>query len=191
MQHPVLSHPVDDFTDQELTFCGLLLAWYQQHRRALPWRAHPTAYAVWVAEIMLQQTRMETAVPRWEQFLTRFPNVQALAAATEYEVCEAWAGLGYYTRARNLQRAAGVIVQCHGGEFPRTAAVLQTLPGIGPYTAGAIASIAFGEPAPLVDGNVVRVLARVFGIAEPFVKRAGVAAFGQQAGRLVQARLLS
>ena len=186
-QNPIApKQRVADPTVVEATFVSALLTWYGQHRRPLPWRHRPTPYAVWVAEIMLQQTRMETAVPRWHAFLARFPDVHALAQASEYDVCEAWAGLGYYSRARNLHRAACAIVRDHGGQFPRTAAALRALPGIGPYTAGAIASIAFGEATPLVDGNVVRVLARVFAIGVPFAKRADVATFWRQAQRLVE-----
>jgi A/G-specific adenine glycosylase len=136
-----------------------LAAWFRKNRRELPWRSdHPDPYAVWLSEIMLQQTTVAAVVPYFERFLERFPTVHALAAAPLDSVLEAWAGLGYYRRARNLHASAKLVAE---KGFPRTAEALEELPGIGPYTAGAIASIAFGEPAPLVDGNVARVLARL------------------------------
>ncbi len=144
-----------------------ILAHYDKHKRDLPWRRTKDPYAIWVSEIMLQQTQVDVVAPRWASFLTRYPDVRALAAATEAAVCEAWAGLGYYRRARMLHRAAQVVVAEHDAAFPRTAAELQELPGIGRYTSGAIASIAFGEEAPIVDGNVARLLSRIFAIEEP------------------------
>jgi A/G-specific adenine glycosylase len=143
------------------------LDWYDAHGRDLPWRCHPEAYRIWIAEIMAQQTRIETVVPRYHEFLTEFPDVRALAAAPVTRVCEAWAGLGYYRRARNLHAAAVQVVSQHGGELPREVELLRSLPGIGRYTAGAIASTAFGVEAPVVDGNVVRVLSRVHAFGEP------------------------
>ncbi|MBI5511024.1 MAG: A/G-specific adenine glycosylase [Deltaproteobacteria bacterium] len=139
-----------------------LLAFYRASRRDLPWRRTADPYAVWVSEIMLQQTQVKTVLPRYPVFLARFPTIAALAAASTLEVCEAWAGLGYYRRAQNLHRAAEVVVREHRGELPRALAALRTLPGIGRYTAGAIASIAFGEAAPVVDGNVVRLFSRLW-----------------------------
>ncbi|HEY7724423.1 MAG TPA: A/G-specific adenine glycosylase [Anaeromyxobacteraceae bacterium] len=141
-----------------------LLAWYDGSRRALPWRpprglAHP--YRAWLAEVMLQQTRVEAALPYWRRFLERFPSLEALAAAPEEEVLRLWAGLGYYARARNLHRAARLALARHGG-LPPSLEALRELPGFGPYTAGAVASIAFGIRAPAVDGNAARVLARLF-----------------------------
>jgi A/G-specific adenine glycosylase len=141
-----------------------LLASYRAGHRDLPWRKEREPYAIWISEIMCQQTQVETVIPRYAAFLDRFPDLQALARATESEVCEAWAGLGYYRRARNLHAAARLLVEEHDGRFPSAAAELQRLPGIGRYTAGAIASIAFGEPAPVVDGNVTRVLCRLFAL---------------------------
>lgn len=143
-------------------FARELLAWYQAHRRALPWRETRDPYAIWISEIMLQQTQAETVRPYYARWLARFPTVAALAAAPQAEVLAAWEGLGYYARARNLHRAAQQVVAEHAGRLPMTVAGLRTLPGIGPYTAGAIASIAFGETAAVLDGNVKRVLARVF-----------------------------
>jgi A/G-specific adenine glycosylase len=139
-----------------------LLAWYREHKRDLPWRRSLDPYAVWVSEMMLQQTQVATVIPYFERWMQRFPNVTALARADEGDVLHAWQGLGYYSRARNLRRAAEQMVQHHGARVPDQVAALRALPGIGPYSAGAIASIAYGRVEPLVDGNVVRVLARLF-----------------------------
>ncbi|MBN2573363.1 MAG: A/G-specific adenine glycosylase [Deltaproteobacteria bacterium] len=141
-----------------------MLAFYRGHGRALPWRETRAPYGIWIAEVMLQQTRVETVVPRFPVFLRRFPDIFALAAAKEASVCQAWAGLGYYGRARNLHRAAAMIVRQLDGRLPSDASAWRRLPGVGEYTAAAIASIAFGERAAAVDGNVVRVLARVFAL---------------------------
>ncbi len=140
-----------------------LLRWYDKNRRALPWRTKPSPYRTWVSEIMLQQTQVATVLPYFRRFLRRFPSVRALAAAKEDEVLRQWAGLGYYSRARSLRRAAKEIVARHGGRVPADLESLRRLPGIGPYTAAAIASIAFSLPHELVDGNVARVLARLGG----------------------------
>jgi A/G-specific adenine glycosylase len=140
-----------------------LTPWYRKCRRDLPWRG-ASPYAVWVSEILLQQTQAQTATPYYVRFLERFPTVQALADASLDDVLGCWAGLGYYARARNLHRAAQIVVERFGGELPRTEKELSALPGIGPYTAGAILSIAFDVRAPLVDANVTRVLARLFGL---------------------------
>ncbi|MBI5202428.1 MAG: A/G-specific adenine glycosylase [Elusimicrobia bacterium] len=141
-----------------------LLAWYDENRRTLPWRERPTPYRVWISEIMLQQTQVNTVLPYYERFLSRFPDVSALADAPEPEVLKLWAGLGYYSRARNLREAARRVVADHGGRFPDTPEAVLALPGIGRYTAGAILSIAFGKPEPLADGNVARVFARRFAL---------------------------
>jgi A/G-specific adenine glycosylase len=141
-----------------------LLAWYRAHRRDLPWRRTRDPYAIWISEAMLQQTRVETVIPYWQRFLDRFPDVRALATADADDVIELWAGLGYYSRARNLQRAARVVMERHGGRLPDDVEALRELPGVGRYTAGALASIAFDRAAPIVDGNVARVLARLFAI---------------------------
>ena len=140
-----------------------LLAWYDQHRRDLPWRANRDPYRVWLSEIMLQQTRVAAVFEHYHEFLRRFPTVQRLAAAREASVLAAWSGLGYYRRARMMHAAAKLIVREHSGKFPATEEGLRKLPGIGRYTAAAIASIAFGEPVAVVDGNVERVLQRVSG----------------------------
>jgi A/G-specific adenine glycosylase len=139
-----------------------LLSFYRERGRDLPWRRTRDPYAIWVAEVMLQQTQVATVVPRFLELLRRFPNLRALASAEEKTVCEAWAGLGYYGRARNLHKAAVIVAAELDGELPRTEASLRRLPGIGAYTAAAVASIAFGERQAAIDGNVVRVLARVF-----------------------------
>lgn len=138
-----------------------LLAWYDAHARVLPWRETPTAYRVWVSEIMLQQTRVEAVKPYYERFLGALPDVEALANAEEEILLKLWEGLGYYNRVRNLNKAARQIMEQYGGHIPHTYEELKKLAGIGSYTAGAIASIAFGEAVPAVDGNVLRVLARV------------------------------
>lgn len=138
-----------------------LLSWYAQHARDLPWRRHVTPYRVWVSEIMLQQTRVEAVKGYFARFLMQFPDIRALSEAPEQQLLKCWEGLGYYSRARNLQKAAKVVVEEYGGELPASYEALKRLPGIGPYTAGAIASIAFGLPVPAVDGNVLRVWARV------------------------------
>ena len=148
-----------------------LLAWYESERRHLPWRAPPRArqdpYKVWLSEIMLQQTTVKAVLPRYALFLRRWPDVQALARAELGEVLAAWAGLGYYARARNLHECARVVVEQYGGRFPSTEAELRKLPGIGGYTAAAIAAIAFGERATPVDGNIERVVARLFAVTMP------------------------
>src|SRR5688500_14779764 len=143
---------------------GTLLAWYDLERRRMPWREEVSPYRTWVSEIMLQQTQVATVVPYFERFLRRFPDVRSLARAGEDEVLRLWAGLGYYSRARNLLAAARAVESALGGRIPDDVEGLMSLPGIGRYTAGAIASIAFGRPRPLVDGNVVRVFARLFAL---------------------------
>ncbi len=140
-----------------------LVAWYQKSARDLPWRRTKDPYPVWVSEVMLQQTTVATVTPRWRRFLRRFPDVEALARASEREVLAEWSGLGYYTRARNLHRAARAVA-ASGGSFPESASKLEKLPGVGPYTAAAVASICFGEAAAVVDGNVVRVISRLFAL---------------------------
>ena len=177
-----------------------LLAWYDRHHRVLPWRAPPGGphrtdpYHVWLSEIMLQQTTVAAVKDYFLKFTHAWPDVHALAAAELDDVLKAWAGLGYYARARNLHKCARRISEDHGGAFPRSAAELQKLPGIGPYTAGAIAAIAYDEPNAAVDGNVERVLARYYGIetplpdAKPEIKdRAQALVPGARAGDFAQA----
>ena len=144
-----------------------LLNWYRLNKRSLPWRDHPDPYAVWVSEIMLQQTRVEAVIPYFETWMKLFPTVSALAKASEQRVLNAWEGLGYYSRARNLHKAAKIVAKEHGGELPRDLDALRKLPGIGRYTLGAIASMAFGMNVAALDGNIKRVYARIFDISEP------------------------
>jgi A/G-specific adenine glycosylase len=162
-----------------------LLAYYRRHARDLPWRRTRDPYAIWVSEIMLQQTQVQTVVPRFAEFLREFPTVTALAAADEATICEAWAGLGYYRRARNMHKAARQILAEHGGQMPSTEASLRRLSGIGRYTAAAIASIAFGERVAAVDGNLIRVLARIFALPGRASDAKLVGAVRQHAQRLV------
>lgn len=150
-----MSAPVDGAQQQTL-----LLAWYGLHKRALPWRTRPTPYGVLVSELMLQQTRVETVLDYYDRWMVRWPTLGDLAAADLQDVLAQWTGLGYYNRARNLHKAAQIVAQSGSSELPADAATLGKLPGLGPYTLGAVRSIAFGQPAALVDGNVARVLAR-------------------------------
>ena len=152
-----------------------LLAWYARVGRMLPWRQERTPYHVWISEIMLQQTRIEAVIPYYRRFLEAFPTVEALAEAEDAHLMKLWEGLGYYSRARNLKKAAEAIVREHGGRLPASVEDLKSLPGIGDYTAGAIASIAFGLAEPAVDGNVLRVMARLLAdgrdVLSPALKR--------------------
>jgi len=138
-----------------------LLSWYAAHKRDLPWRATKDPYRIWISEIMLQQTRVEAVIPYYHRFLAALPDIGSLARVEETELLKLWEGLGYYSRARNLQRAARQIMAEHGGTFPRSYEEIRALPGIGDYTAGAIAAFAFGLPCPAVDGNVLRVISRL------------------------------
>ena len=139
-----------------------LLRWFRENARDLPWRKNRTPYAVWVSEIMLQQTQVATVIDYFNRFMKRFPTVEKLARARQDTVLKMWEGLGYYTRGRNLHKAAKLITSDYSGQLPDTVDQLQKIPGIGRYTAGAIASIAFNRPAPILDGNVIRVLCRLF-----------------------------
>ena len=145
-------------------FRRLLLAWYQAHQRCLPWRVTKDPYKIWLSEIILQQTRVVQGLPYYERFIAEYPSVTALASATEEEVLRLWQGLGYYSRARNLHHCAQTIVEQYNGVFPTSYKELLTLKGIGPYTAAAIAAVSFKEVVAAVDGNVYRVLARIFGL---------------------------
>ena len=159
----------------EKNFTRSILSWYDAGHRDLPWRHTKDPYCIWISEIMLQQTRAETVISYYDRFLKKYPTVQALADAEEAELLKAWEGLGYYSRARSLQKAAKLIVSEHEGKLPASVEALKALPGIGDYTSGAIASIAFGIPAAAVDGNVERVLCRYYAIEEevgtPAVRR--------------------
>ena len=148
--------------DKIFSFRQKLLAWYDENKRDLPWRRSKNPYHIWVSEIMLQQTRVDTVIPYYERFLDWFPTVESLANAPEARLLKAWEGLGYYSRVRNMQTAAQQIMNEFEGKFPSTYEGISSLKGIGPYTAGAISSIAFNLPQPAVDGNVMRVLARLF-----------------------------
>lgn len=150
-----------------------LLKWFDCYgRKSLPWQLNKTPYRVWLSEIMLQQTQVSTVIPYFEQFTLRFPDLESLSQAHEDAVLHLWAGLGYYSRARNLHRAAKLIMEKYAGEFPTTLPELQSLPGIGPSTAGAILAIAFNQPAAILDGNVKRVITRLHGIQEPINEKA-------------------
>ena len=174
----------------------LIIAHYRRCGRPLPWRDSPTPYHVWISEIMLQQTRIEAVIPYYHRFLSALPAVSDLAAVDEEDLLKLWQGLGYYTRARNLKKAAQIIVNEFGGELPADAALLRKLPGVGDYTAGAIASIAYGQPEPAVDGNVLRVAMRLTGceadVLQPQTKKAVTEALraiypvGADAGALTQ-----
>jgi A/G-specific adenine glycosylase len=144
-----------------------LLAWYRRNGRSLPWRGAEDPYRIWISEVMLQQTQVDTVIPYYERWIQRFPDLASLAAANEQDVLQLWEGLGYYSRARNLLRSARILAEEHVGRLPQNVAGLMTLPGIGAYIAGAIASIAFGIKAPALDGNLKRVLARLSGFRQP------------------------
>ena len=171
-------------------FQNALVRWFRRDGMDYPWRRTTDPYAILVSEMMLQQTRIATVLDRgyYDRWLGRFPDAAALAAAAEEEVLSAWEGLGYYTRARHLRRAAQTVVEAHGGVFPRTVAALEALPGIGRYTAAAVASLAFNQPVPLVDGNVARVLARVAEFRGEVDKPAGHRFLWDLAATLVPAR---
>jgi A/G-specific adenine glycosylase len=184
----------------EVPSAAALLAWYDRHRRKLPWRVvpgeTPDPYRVWLSEIMLQQTTVKTVAPYYARFLERFPTVEELAAASLDDVLRAWAGLGYYARGRNLHACAQAVVARHGGRFPATEAELSELPGIGPYTAAAVAAIAFDRPATPVDGNVERVVTRLFAVedalpdAKPEIRRlAATLTPARRAGDFAQAMM--
>ena len=144
-----------------------ILSWFAANQRPLPWRQHITPYRIWISEIMLQQTQMERGVAYFQRWMALFPNIHSVAEADESSLLKAWEGLGYYSRARNIQAAARIIMRHHGGVFPSRHEDILSLPGIGPYTAGAIASIAFNQDVPCVDGNVERVFSRLFNIESP------------------------
>lgn len=156
-----------------MAFTGKLLQWYAQNARELPWRSVQSPYRTWVSEVMLQQTQVETVIPYFQRWMVRFPDVHSLAKAQEGDVLSAWEGLGYYSRARNLHQAAHIVVNDLNGQLPRNPQALQELPGIGPYTAAAIASMAFDVDVAAVDGNIRRVLARLFDVREPVGSKEG------------------
>ncbi len=166
-------------------FSSTLLKWYAANKRQLPWRGNPDPYAVWISEAMLQQTRVDTVIPYYHRWMERFPSVEILACASEEDVLNAWEGLGYYTRARNLRVAAQLVCEKFQGILPQSMQALRTLPGIGQYTAAAIASIAYGQDEAVVDGNVKRVLARVLNLEYVANTPAGEAEFWRIARELL------
>ena len=166
-------------------FTQKIVEWYSNHKRLLPWRDTSDPYKIWISEIILQQTRVAQGFSYYQKFISRFPDLLALARAPEQEIMRLWQGLGYYTRARNLHRCATLLVAHHNALFPRTFDDLRKLPGIGPYTAAAIASIVFGEPVAVVDGNVYRVLARIFGITLDITRPATHRFFFDKANELI------
>ncbi|HBI03581.1 MAG TPA: A/G-specific adenine glycosylase, partial [Paenibacillaceae bacterium] len=156
--------------EKEKEFQRDLLTWFEQEKRSLPWRENKDPYRIWVSEIMLQQTRVDTVIPYYDRFMERFPTIKDLAEADLEDVYRVWEGLGYYSRAKNLHTAVREVKEQYGGVVPNTPEEIHKLKGIGPYTAGAILSIAYGLPEPAVDGNVMRVLSRVFLIQEDITK---------------------
>lgn len=170
---------------KEGLFSEIIVDWYEHHHRSLPWRNTRDPYKIWLSEIILQQTRVAQGLPYYKRFLQHYPNVKSLAQANEQQVLRLWQGLGYYSRARNLHACAKKIVHDHGGKFPKTFTALKHLPGIGDYTAAAIASFAFDEPVAVVDGNVYRVLSRVFGIDKDIASPEGKKFFAKKANELI------
>jgi A/G-specific adenine glycosylase len=168
-----------------MRFAATIIDWYNQNKRALPWRETTDPYKIWLSEIILQQTRVVQGLPYYLRFIQKFPTVKSLAKAEEKEVLRLWQGLGYYSRARNLHRCAKTVVDEYESRFPSTFVGLQKLPGIGPYTAAAISSIAFREPVAVVDGNVFRVLARIFGIDLDITTSEGKNYFFKKANELI------
>ncbi len=165
-----------------------LKTWYRKNRRDLPWRATCDPYRIWVSEVMLQQTQVDTVIPYYQRFIKRFPTLQCLAEAELQEVLKLWEGLGYYARARNLHHAAKWVVEKHGGEVPNQWAAFNALPGVGDYIASAVLSIAFQEPSPVVDGNVKRVLSRLFEIDLPVNSSSSYRIFKSTAARLLDSK---
>lgn len=162
-----------------------LISWYKNEQRDLPWRENQDPYRIWVSEIMLQQTRVDTVIPYFERFISKFPSIEALANADESDVLKAWEGLGYYSRARNLQSAVQEVAETYNGVVPNNPKEIATLKGVGPYTAGAILSIAYNIPEPAVDGNVMRVLSRIIGIWEDIAKPSSRKTFEEITRRLI------
>ena len=166
-------------------FQEAFLEWYQQEKRNLPWRYNQDPYRIWISEIMLQQTRVDTVIDFFYRFMEQFPTIQALAEAPEDKLLKVWEGLGYYSRARNLQAAAKQIMEEFGGKFPKTVEEIRSLKGIGPYTAGAISSIAFEIPEPAIDGNVMRVVSRLFCIEADIAKASSRTFFDEAMRKII------
>jgi A/G-specific adenine glycosylase len=164
-----------------------LLAWFAENARDLPWRRTRDPYAIWISEVMLQQTQVQTVIPYWERWMRQMPDVTRLARSRFERILKLWEGLGYYVRARNLHRAAQIIIDQHRGAFPQTYDAVLALPGIGRYTAGAICSIAFDQPTPILDGNAIRVLSRVYGISDRVHSQSAKVRLWNMAEKLVQA----
>src|SRR5688500_3423526 len=169
-------------------FPDKIVKWYAENKRSLPWRDTKDPYKIWLSEVILQQTRVAQGLPYYQRFVESYPSVADLARADEQHILRSWQGLGYYTRARNLHKCAKAVVAVHKGRFPDTSEELLKLPGIGTYTAAAIASFAFNERIPVVDGNVFRVLSRIFGIDVPINSPQGKEVFSELARRLIPAR---
>ena len=170
----------------EKFFFEKILAWYEINKRTLPWRGTRDAYTIWVSEVILQQTRVDQGLPYFERFIKTFPNVKSLAVSPEEKILRIWQGLGYYSRARNMHRCAQKVLREHNGIFPVTFTELLNLPGIGPYTAAAVSSIAAGDPSPVVDGNVFRVLSRFFGLEQAINTPAGKNLFSEKAAAIMK-----
>ncbi|MGG3774011.1 A/G-specific adenine glycosylase [Heyndrickxia faecalis] len=175
--------PIDDFDIK--SFQDDLISWFEREQRKLPWREDRDPYKIWVSEIMLQQTRVDTVIPYFRRFMEKFPTIEALADASEDEVLKAWEGLGYYSRVRNLHAAVKEVEEHYGGTVPDTPEEVSKLKGVGPYTAGAILSIAYGLPEPAVDGNVMRVLARILSIWEDIAKPSARKVFEEAVRKLI------
>ena len=186
LQLPLPASPLPPLSPKR--FVEQLLAWYAQRRRSLPWRVGRNAYRVWLSEVILQQTRVAQGLPYYERFVAAYPTVAELAAAPQQQVLRLWQGLGYYTRARKLHECAAYVARELGGIFPKRYAQLCKLPGVGPYTAAAIASIVHDEAVPVVDGNVYRVLARLFGLQDDISTSAGQQRFRTLAAALLPAQ---
>lgn len=169
-------------------FSDKIVEWYLENLRPLPWRETTDPYRIWLSEVILQQTRVAQGLPYYHRFIEKYPTVDLLAAASEQDILRLWQGLGYYTRARNLHKCAKAVVERHNSQFPRTSRELHQLPGIGAYTAAAIASFSFGEKVAVVDGNVFRILARIFGIDVPIDTPEGRRRFAQLANELISDR---
>lgn len=170
-------------------FTSNIITWYNSNKRELPWRSTRDPYFIWISEIILQQTRVSQGLPYYEKFISSFPTIEKLANASQQEVLSLWQGLGYYSRARNMHACAQTISASFQGKFPKTFEELLTLPGIGPYTAAAIASLAFDSPTPVVDGNVYRVLARVFGIENDIADAKSFKIFFDQSKELIDSKI--
>ena len=176
----------EKWTENELEqFQKLFIEWYEKEKRNLPWRYDQDPYRIWISEIMLQQTRVDTVIDYFYRFMEWFPTIKALADAPEEKLLKAWEGLGYYSRVRNIQAAARQIMSEFGGEMPRTPEAISTLKGIGPYTTGAIASIAFGLPEPAIDGNVMRVVSRLFCIEADIAKASSRKIFDEAMRKII------